>query len=121
MAGASRDLSQAEVAERAGVSQELVARLLELGILKQRVDGTFDPYEFRKIGVATAIEDAGMSLEAVAEGMRRGLVGLVAQQEYSRFLGLTPGVAFDDIGSVQLKGVTGTVQLAAAHRSTAGA
>ncbi len=32
-----------------------------------------------------------------------------------------PGIAFDDIGSVELKGVTGTVQLAAAHRSTSAA
>jgi adenylate cyclase len=91
MATASPGLSRAEVAERAGVSPQLVGQLLELGILKERPDGSLDPFEFRKIGIATAIVDAGISLDAVAEGMRRGLVGLdfVAQPEYSRFLGLT--------------------------------
>lgn len=109
MAAASTGLSRAEVAERAGVSPELVGRLIELGILKQRPDGSLDPYEFRKIGIAMAIVEAGISLEATAEGIRRGLVGLdfVAQPEYSRFLGLTretfaqasvrTGVAVDDL------------------------
>jgi adenylate cyclase len=66
-------LTQAELAERAGVSLDRVQRLAELGVVQAgEGDGRFRPIDVQRIRVAEAFADSGLAVEdlgrLVAEG-----------------------------------------------------
>lgn len=91
--GRSSDIvgyTQAEVASRAGVDPELVDRLCELGLLTAAPDG-FTEGDVRRARILQSLGTAGMPLDAVAEGVRRGIVdlGFVDDPAYALFTGLT--------------------------------
>jgi adenylate cyclase len=83
--------TRAQVASRAGVDAAFVDRLCELGILAPRSDGLFTEGDVRRARILQSIDVAGMPLEAIAEGMRRGMVdlGFVDDPAYDLFTGLT--------------------------------
>jgi hypothetical protein len=86
-----------EVARRAGVEPDYVDRLVELGILTPGTGDAFSPGDVRRARWVRSLEDSGVPLE----GMCRG----------------RDGAAFRDVGPVELKGVSGTIRLHAAHRA----
>lgn len=82
--------TRVELAERAGIPPEFVERLCDLEILTAGPDG-FSEGDLRRARILHAIEAAGMPLEAVGEGVRRGVVdlGFVDDPAYELFTGLT--------------------------------
>jgi len=80
-------LSAAEVAARAGVEPELIARLFEERVLVAGAGGTLTTADVRRVGIVHAMLDAGLPLAGIGEGIRRGILGLefVDQEEYARF------------------------------------
>jgi len=80
-------LSAAEVAARAGVEPELIARLIEERVLVPGAGGTLTTADVRRVGIVHAMLDAGLPLAGIGEGIRRGILGLefVDQEEYARF------------------------------------
>jgi adenylate cyclase len=82
---------RSQVASRAGVDAAFVSRLCELGILALRSDGLFTEGDVRRARILQSIDAAGLPLEAIAEGMRRGMVelGFVDDPAYDLFTGLT--------------------------------
>src|SRR6187397_1222825 len=67
------ELTQAELATRAGVSLDRVVQLAELGIVKaNETNGRFRPIDIQRIRVADAFADSGLAVEdlgrLVAEG-----------------------------------------------------
>lgn len=83
--------SRAELASRAGVDEAFVDRLCQLGILVARGDDRFSEGDARRARILHGLEAAGMPMDAVAEGMRRGIIGLdfVDAPAYDNFTGLT--------------------------------
>jgi len=79
-------LSRAEAATRAGVALELVDTLQSAGLLSN-VDGELTLSDVRRIAMVDALCRAGLPVEGIAEGVRRGLLTLdfVDQPEYKRF------------------------------------
>ena len=66
-------LSASELADRAGVTEAEVQRLVELGILVARDgDQPFRAADAQKVRLATACEQAGLPMEAVAAAIRDG-------------------------------------------------
>ncbi len=82
--------TRAEVAARAGVAPAFVDRLCELEILTAAA-GDFTEGDMRRTRIMHSLEDAGLPLEAVGEGVRRGIVdlGFVDDPAYELFTGLT--------------------------------
>jgi len=78
-----------EVAARAGVSDDFVERLCRLGILVEK-DGLLAEADVRRTRILHGLDTAGMPMDAVAEGMRRGIVELsfVEEPAYENFTGL---------------------------------
>jgi adenylate cyclase len=76
-----------EVAARAGVPGQRLRDLVDLGILTPRPDGAFHVGDVRRARIIEAVFEAGMPLEALAEGFRRGVLNLefVDSPEYDRF------------------------------------
>jgi adenylate cyclase len=74
-AGQPDELSPTELAARAGISPEEVARLVTFGILVRR-DGSrpFRAIDALKIRVARACEEGGLPMEGMAEAVRAGLL-----------------------------------------------
>ena len=68
-----KELSASGLADLAGVTEPEVARLVELGVLVPR-DGA-DPFlesDVQKVRLATACEQAGLPMEAIASAIRAG-------------------------------------------------
>jgi adenylate cyclase len=82
--------TRAEVADIAGVDPAFVDRLCELGLLTAESDA-FTEGDVRRARILHSISTAGMPLDAVGEGVRRGVVdlGFVDDPAYSLFAGLT--------------------------------
>jgi adenylate cyclase len=82
--------TRAELADRAGVQPAFVDRLCDLGILATGADG-FTEGDARRARILHGLDAAGLPLDAVAEGMRRGIVdlGFVDEPAYANFSGLT--------------------------------
>ena len=82
--------TRTEVAHRAGVAPSFVDRLCELGILTSEEDA-FTEGDMRRARILHAMAEAGLPMEAVGEGMRRGVVelGFVDDPAYELFTGLT--------------------------------
>ena len=78
------------MAGRAGVEDTFVGRLCELGILVG-TDELFTEGDVRRTRILHGLDAAGMPMDAVAEGMRRGIVELsfVEEPAYENFTGLT--------------------------------
>src|SRR5262245_3017105 len=65
-------LSDAELAERAGVSLERLKRLVEVGVVQPTDEGRFRPIDVQRIRIADAFVESGLAIEdlgrLVAEG-----------------------------------------------------
>jgi len=83
-------LTSAEAASQAGVAPTFVDDLVSHGIIRLQ-HGGYSAGDIRRIGLLRTISDAGIPLEAIAEGMARGLLALdfVDAPEYERFAALT--------------------------------
>ena len=82
--------SRAEVADSAGVDPAFVDRLFELGLLTAASDA-FTEGDVRRTRILQSLSTAGMPLEVIGEGVRRGIVdlGFVDDPAYALFTGLT--------------------------------
>ncbi len=82
--------TRAEVANRAGLDPAFVDRLCDLGILTADSSG-FTEGDVRRARILQSLITAGMPLEAIGEGVRRGVVdlGFVDDPAYALFTGLT--------------------------------
>jgi adenylate cyclase len=80
-----------QVASRAGVNADFVERLCELRILTSGEHGLFSEGDVRRARILQSLEAAGMPMDAVAEGIRRGVLDLefVNDPAYELFTGLT--------------------------------
>jgi class 3 adenylate cyclase len=83
-------LSRSDVAARAGVSAEQVDRIIACGLLSATGDGDLNEADVRRVTVVTRLEQGGLEPEAIAAGVRRGLLSLdfVDAPEYQRFGGV---------------------------------
>jgi adenylate cyclase len=70
------EYTRGEAAERAGVSLDVIVRLVELGIVRPDGDDRFTAGAIRKIGLAAALQSGGLPLEGVADQMRSGQISL---------------------------------------------
>ena len=82
--------TRAEVATRAGVAPAFVDRLCDLRILTAQA-AEFTEGDMRRTRIMHSLEAAGLPLEAIGEGVRRGIVdlGFVDDPAYELFTGLT--------------------------------
>ena len=83
-------LTTAEAAARAGVEPPFVDQLLDAGVIRRGDDGLSDG-DVRRIAILRILQDAGLPLDAIATGLRRGILGLdfVDSIEYDRFAAVT--------------------------------
>jgi adenylate cyclase len=79
--------SRAEIAERAGVTEAEVSRLVELGILVPGQGDRFAPSDSRRASLVQSLEAGGIAAESLADGIRRGEVDLAFMDDpaYERF------------------------------------
>jgi adenylate cyclase len=84
------DMTEQDIADRAGVEPSYVARLAERGILAPR-NGRYADTDARRVGVVQALEQAGLSLDSIGEAIRRGdrSLDFVEQPAYERYGALT--------------------------------
>lgn len=133
--GFARDLVLPRGRRRASRGRvSFLARLLDLGILAPHEPDRFSPADVRRVLLANSLEQAGIPLEGVGAAMQRGSLSLdfLDAASYERFAALATesfrqgevlvsqavvdasqdeGIAFADIGPVELKGVSRTVHL----------
>ena len=83
--------TRAEAAELAGVEPAFVDRLVELGIVDRR-DGGFTGGDVRRLMLTASIEDAGISIDGMAEAVHRGDINLdfIDTPAYERFSAFAP-------------------------------
>jgi adenylate cyclase len=65
-----------EVAERSGVDVEQVSKLVGLGILKPRGDGSFSAGDVRRARLVSALERSGLPIDALAKVLEQGELSL---------------------------------------------
>jgi adenylate cyclase len=65
-------LSQQEVAERAGVDLDFVTKLVDLGVLTPGEDGAFTEGDVRRTRLYQGLERTGLPLEAIREALDAG-------------------------------------------------
>lgn len=84
-------LSKQAAAHRAGLEPEYLDRLIELGLVHAEPDGTYSKGEIRRAQLARTLERAGIPLEGLAEGSKRGEISLnfVTTEVYERFAALS--------------------------------
>jgi adenylate cyclase len=82
--------SREVAAERVGVEPSYLARLVDLGILVPEEADRFSPGDVRRVLLARSLEDAGISLEEVADAMKRGALSIdfLDAASYERFAAL---------------------------------
>jgi adenylate cyclase len=82
--------TRAEVADRAGVDAGFVDRLCELGLIRAPADA-FTEGDVRRARILQSLSTAGMPLDVIGEGVRRGIVdlGFVDDPAYALFTGLS--------------------------------
>jgi adenylate cyclase len=68
--------SREEAAERAGVEPSYLDRLVDLGILADGEPDRRSPGDVRRALMARSLDDAGIALDEVAAGIRRGSLSL---------------------------------------------
>jgi class 3 adenylate cyclase/transcriptional regulator with XRE-family HTH domain len=83
-AATTAHLTREEIAKRAGVSPEHVAELIEAGVVTPDDQGRLTTSDIRRIGMVQSMLLAGLPLDGLAEGLRRGVLSLdfVSQLEY---------------------------------------
>jgi len=81
------DYSADQVARRAGVSDDYVRELVDLGLLKPDAGGTFSEGDARRAACFQALNRAGIPLDALAAGAADGTVVLdfLDEPEFARF------------------------------------
>jgi adenylate cyclase len=65
-------ISERDVAERAGVEPDYVARLVDVGVLAPAADGTFTEGDVRRTRLYQGLERTGLPLEAIREALDAG-------------------------------------------------
>jgi adenylate cyclase len=79
----------AELAQRSGVDDAYIGRLVELGILATSGEGNarFRSTDVRRVSIIRALEVGGVALEGIGEAFRSGRVSLefMEQRSYHRF------------------------------------
>ena len=85
----------AEAAERAGVSVDELARLVDLGILTPDAENRLTPGDVRRAGLVDSLATAGIPLDGLGAAIRSGQVSLdfLDESAYERFSALG-GVTF---------------------------
>jgi adenylate cyclase len=68
-----RQLTAAEVSIAAGTTEDVVARLAELGVVDPGRDG-FRPSDVRRVRLVLALETSGITFEAIGEAIRAGRI-----------------------------------------------
>jgi adenylate cyclase len=89
---ADEAFSPEEAAARAGITRDRLAELLALGIIKAHATDQFSIGDVRRLRIVETLIEAGLPVDALAEGFRRGLLTLdfVDGPEYERFPRLSP-------------------------------
>lgn len=82
--------SREAAADRAGVEPDYLVRLVELGIIEPVEPERYTSGDVRRARMAVSLEGAGISLEAVADALRRGALSLafLDAPSYERFAAL---------------------------------
>jgi adenylate cyclase len=90
--------SREQAAARAGVTVDRLAELLALEIIKPRSADAFSVGDVRRARLVETLIEAGLPIDALAEGFRRGLLTLdfVDGAEYDRF----PQMSEESFGQV---------------------
>jgi adenylate cyclase len=85
------ELTRAQAADGAGVEPAYLDRLIELGIIQPGVDERLTRGDVRRAKMAETLEGAGISLEALAAGIRAGRLSLAFMDlpSYQRFATLS--------------------------------
>ena len=78
---------RAEAAARAGVEPAFLDRLIDLGLVSSGTADRWSAGDVRRAIMARSLEDAGIPLDAVADGLARGALSLsfLDAQSYERF------------------------------------
>jgi adenylate cyclase len=84
---AAEAFTREEAAARAGISVDRLVELLGLEIIKPRSTDEFSVGDVRRARIVETLTEAGLPLDAMAEGFRRGILTLdfVDGPEYDRF------------------------------------
>jgi adenylate cyclase len=85
------ELTRSEAAERAGVDQEYLDRLIELGIIQPGAEGRLTRGDVRRAKMAETLEGAGIGPDALAAGIHAGRLSLAFMDtpSYQRFATLS--------------------------------
>jgi len=86
------------VASRAGVDQDFVGRMIELGIVSSGEGGDFSEGDVRRVRLMQTLDRAGVPLDGVAAAIRRGVLSLdfMDMSHYKRLSSLTD-ITFQEI------------------------
>jgi adenylate cyclase len=89
--GAVTDYPIAEAAQRAGVDEAFVGRLIGLGVVEARPSRRLTPADVRRVQLSNTLETAGIPLDGVAAMMRRGELSMdfLETPTYERFSSLS--------------------------------
>ena len=92
--------SRREVAQRAGVAPDYVARLVELGILTPDAADAFSPGDVLRARWVQSLEQAGVPLDGMAAAMRDGTLSFsfMDAAAYDRFAGVS-GTTFRQLSA----------------------
>jgi len=95
---AAEAFSLEQAAVRAGVTADRLGELVALGIIKPHASDVFSVGDVRRARLVETLIEAGLPLDALAEGFRRGLLTLdfVDGAEYDRF----PRLSHETFGQV---------------------
>jgi class 3 adenylate cyclase/DNA-binding transcriptional MerR regulator len=88
----------AETAERAGVSLDVLRRLVDLGIVKPNAENRLTSGDVRRVGMVRSLVAAGIPLDGLGAAIRSGQVSLdfLDESAYERFSALS-GVTFEQL------------------------
>jgi len=89
--GAVTDYTKTEAAQRAGVDEPFVDRLLSLGILPPRPNQRLTPADVRRVQLSHTLDTAGIPLDGVSAMMGRGELSIdfLETPTYERFSALS--------------------------------
>jgi adenylate cyclase len=93
-------IAEREVAERAGVDDDFVTRLIEVGLLAPAADGSFTEGDARRARLYRGLERAGLPVDALVEALRRDELSFdfLDLPLYDRFSRLSPST-FRDVSA----------------------
>src|SRR5688572_6544987 len=87
----AESFSPAEAAERSGLEPAYFDKLVRIGLLSSSADGRFSKGQARRAQLVHTLERAGIPLDGLAAGVKRGQVSLdfVELEVYERFAALS--------------------------------